>query len=141
MSEKTFWKQERPFWCPHETCQFRRRVMDSMCGGELPEPAPHAGDMNTHRICLREYGQEEVIDLMINRSDAGWFLFILRGLFGGEFGITIVDQLIAVADRLENESTGSDVPDEMSNREYYLRTEMHQAAENVRKLLRLFRPE
>lgn len=27
----TEWRQERPSWCPHTDCLFRRRAMDDMC--------------------------------------------------------------------------------------------------------------
>ena len=73
------WKQERPSWCPHADCQFRRRAMDSICGGELAEPEPHDGDMNTHRLCLVA---DSVIDLQVNASDCDWLRWILDALDG-----------------------------------------------------------
>ena len=40
---KTY-KQERPAWCPNQSCGFSRRVLDGLCGGKLPEPMAHGGD-------------------------------------------------------------------------------------------------
>lgn len=49
---RTEWKQERPDWCKYQDCQFKRRVQDAFCCGDLPEPAPHNGDFNDYRICF-----------------------------------------------------------------------------------------
>lgn len=69
----TEWRQERPSWCPHETCVFRRRVMDDACGGELPQPEPHDGAMNTHRFCMNGVLHDgEVFDLQVNANDLDW---------------------------------------------------------------------
>lgn len=77
------WKQERPAWCPHADCKFLRRAMDSVCGGELPAPVLHDGDVNTHRLCLREpTGQPALYDLQVNSSDLGWLRWILDALDG-----------------------------------------------------------
>ena len=78
----TIYLQERPTWCPHQTCQFKFRVTDAMCAGELPKPEPHDGDLNTHRMCLN--GADEgggVFDLQINRSDVGWFRRLFEAIF------------------------------------------------------------
>lgn len=78
------WKQERPLWCPHQSCIFKRRAMDSMCGGVLPEPQPHAGDENTYRLCLRQdstgsdHGQ--IDDYQMNKSDFWWLRLVMEGV-------------------------------------------------------------
>jgi len=46
----TEWKQERPNWCPHTDCLFKRRVQDAMCGGHLPTPVEHDGGFNDYRL-------------------------------------------------------------------------------------------
>ncbi len=46
------WKQERPLWCPYETCQFLARSQDSICIGALPLHLVHDGVENTHRLCM-----------------------------------------------------------------------------------------
>ena len=74
------WKQERPSWCPNQDCIFKRRVQDAFCGGELPEPTPHDGDLNTHRLCW--YGGEGPDSYMVNKSDLGWLRWILDALDG-----------------------------------------------------------
>lgn len=77
------WKQERPEWCPHQDCIFKRRAMDSMCGGELPEPILHDENPNTHRMCLREsdppYG---IGDYQVDANDLDWFRWIFDALDG-----------------------------------------------------------
>lgn len=80
---KTY-RQERPEWCKHKDCQFRRRVVDSICGGEMPEPLPHRGDLNTHRFCLKGalQGNDGVFDLQVNASDLDWFRWIFDALDG-----------------------------------------------------------
>lgn len=81
----TEWEQERPEWCPHLDCLFRRRAMDSICGGELPEPEPHGADENTHRFCLNCYDHSgDVFDLQVNAGDLGWFRWIFDALDGLE---------------------------------------------------------
>lgn len=84
MSEQKVWKQERPTWCPNPTCLFKRRAMDSICGGELPEPIPHAGDCNTFRFCVNddETPDASVLPLLVNRSDLNWFRWIFDALDG-----------------------------------------------------------
>ncbi len=74
------WKQERPAWCPHDECIFKRRAMDSLCGGELPTPEPHDGDMNTHRFCMNLDGV--VDDYQVNKTDLDWFRWIFDALDG-----------------------------------------------------------
>lgn len=61
----------KPDWCRHRaTCRFIRSVSDSACGGRLPKPEPHDGDVNTHRICIRT--NADVFDLQVNRTDLWW---------------------------------------------------------------------
>ena len=70
----TEWKQERPDWCPHITCQFIFREMDAACCGKLPTPEPHDGDTNSHRLCLNGVANSGgVFDLQVNSSDLWWF--------------------------------------------------------------------
>ncbi len=77
------WTQERPAWCPHTDCLFRRRAMDAVCGGELPEPTEHDGGLNTHRVCLNGAADDGgVFDLQVNASDLGWFRWIFDALDG-----------------------------------------------------------
>lgn len=77
------WKQERPDWCPHPTCLFKRRVQDAMCCGDLPEPAPHDGDENIYRICLNGAADNGgVFDLQVNDTDLGYFRWIFDALDG-----------------------------------------------------------
>jgi hypothetical protein len=59
-------KPRRPEWCGHLSCKPLIGWDNKMCGGCLPEPVPHDGDFNTHRLCIEADG---VIDLMVNRSD------------------------------------------------------------------------
>lgn len=77
------WTQERPTWCPHTDCLFRRRAMDSICGGELPTPTEHDGGLNTHRVCLNGAADDgRVFDLQVNASDLGWLRWIFDALDG-----------------------------------------------------------
>jgi hypothetical protein len=77
------WKQERPSWCPHTDCAFRRRAMDAICGGELPKPEDHDGTPNTHRVCWNGAGRAgEVLDLQVNGTDLGWFRWIFDAMDG-----------------------------------------------------------
>jgi hypothetical protein len=79
----TTWKQERPEWCPHTECIFKRRAMDSLCGGELPKPEPHGADFNTHRFCIREPESTPPIwDLQVNGTDLDWLRWVLDALDG-----------------------------------------------------------
>jgi len=79
----TVYRQERPWWCPHPDCQFKRRVQDHICGGNLPEPVPHEGDLNKYRICLNHVlAFPEVFDLQVNDSDLDWFRWIFNALDG-----------------------------------------------------------
>ncbi len=68
----TEWKQERPKWCLHPTCQFSLSIQGVICCGELPKPEPHGDDHNTHRICWFT-GNGEVFDLQVNRGDTYHF--------------------------------------------------------------------
>lgn len=81
------WKQDRPKWCPHETCIFKRRAMDSICAGQLPTPVPHDGDENTHRLCINQAHDPEAIrslifDLQVNTNDLEWFRWIMDSIDG-----------------------------------------------------------
>lgn len=69
------WKQEKPEWCPHGDCIFKRRVQDGFCGGYLPVPQEHDSDYNTYRICLRS--DDALADYQVNKTDLDW----LRWLF------------------------------------------------------------
>lgn len=85
----TEYRQERPTWCPHADCVFRRRAADAICGGELPKPEPHDGDMNTHRFCVNgpqdpEAPRSAIFDLQVNAGDLDWFRWILDALDGKE---------------------------------------------------------
>ena len=66
------WKQERPAWCPHQTCGFVMRTQDSACVGCLPSPEPHGEAINTNRLCLHgaKDDGEWTFDLKINATDA-----------------------------------------------------------------------
>ncbi|KKL46362.1 hypothetical protein LCGC14_2346290, partial [marine sediment metagenome] len=57
-----------------------RRSQDALCGGRLPKPEPHEGDENTHRLCVNTVG--EVFDLQVNKTDLGYFRWILDALDG-----------------------------------------------------------
>lgn len=76
----TEWKQERPKWCPHIDCIFKRRVQDGFCGGYLPVPQEHDGDYNTYRVCLRT--DEALADFMVNKTDLEWLRWLFDALDG-----------------------------------------------------------
>lgn len=78
------WKQERPTWCPHQDCIFKRRVMDSICGGHLPKPEPHGADSNDKRFCLNfdDDPSTEVFDLQVNDTDLDWFRWVFDAMDG-----------------------------------------------------------
>lgn len=88
MSEAKVWKQERPAWCPHNDCIFKRRLMDEACVGELPEPADHgdAKRVNTHRLCINADSPDEsrkmLTDLQVNKSDLDWFRWLFDAIDG-----------------------------------------------------------
>lgn len=65
------WKQKRPNWCPHKKgCEYIMSVQAMICAGKLPEPEPHDGDFNTHRLCLKDaLPNDEIFDLQINSGD------------------------------------------------------------------------
>ena len=74
----TVWKNERPEWCPHKDCKFKRRAQDAMCCGHLPKPEKHGDDTNIYRLCLNGVSDDGgVFDLQINRSD----IYHFRRLF------------------------------------------------------------
>ena len=75
--------QERPAWCPHTDCQFKRRHVDAFCGGALSEPAEHAGDFNTHRFCMGP-GEDDsrVESYMVNDTDLEGLRWIFDALDG-----------------------------------------------------------
>ncbi len=77
------WKQERPGWCPHVDCLFKRRAMDNVCGGELPAPVEHDGDFNIYRLCINEPNNSP-FDLQLNEGDLEWFRWIFDALDGKE---------------------------------------------------------
>ena len=82
------WKQEQPTWCPHKDCRFKRRAMDKLCGGELPEPEEHDGGVNTHRFCInagcinKTVKCDGIFDLQVNSTDLQWFRWIFDALDG-----------------------------------------------------------
>ena len=77
------WTQERPAWCPHADCRFRRQTQGLVCGGELPEPVPHDGVDNTHRLCLDGAADDGgVLDLQVNANDLAHFRFVFDALDG-----------------------------------------------------------
>ncbi len=89
MAEGTIYEQERPSWCPHPTCIFKRRAMDSMCGGALPKEVKETDEfkqlhINDLRVCLNETHQPpphaKVIDFKVNDSDLDWFRFVYDAL-------------------------------------------------------------
>jgi hypothetical protein len=82
IDEKKVWRQNKPSFCPHHNCRFIYRVLDDMCGGELPEPEPHNADFNTHRFCLNRIADDGgVLSLQINKSDVGWFRTMFDVMF------------------------------------------------------------
>ena len=79
------WRQERPEWCPHQSCQFVRRVTDAMCCGNLPEPQEHDGDFNIYRLCLNGAADDGgVFDLQINKTDISWFRWLFNAVLTRE---------------------------------------------------------
>ncbi len=87
--EGKVWKQERPEWCTHKDCIFKRRGMNLLCGGELPEPQSHGKieGINTHRFCIRAPRQDNIeqydlTDLQLNADDLDWFRWIFDALDG-----------------------------------------------------------
>ncbi len=76
------WKQERPSWCPHISCQFKRRVQDAFCCGKLYEPQPHGADWNDARICFNCHDDGSIQNYMVNKTDVGYLRWILDALDG-----------------------------------------------------------
>lgn len=75
------WEQERPKWCPHQDCIFKMRCQDAICGGHLPNPAPHDGDLNRYRFCLNGAADNGgVFDLQINHTDIFAFRKVLDAI-------------------------------------------------------------
>jgi len=67
--------QERPGWCPHTDCRFKR-LSDNACVGHLPEPSIE------HRICFAGVlpDPDEVFELMVDDSDLRDLRWLLEGL-------------------------------------------------------------
>lgn len=77
------WKQERPDWCPHGDCQFKRRAMDYMCVGHLTKFTKHDGDWNHHRLCLNGVSDTgSIFDLQVNNTDLWRFRWLFDALDG-----------------------------------------------------------
>ena len=76
------WKQERPNWCPHNDCLFKRRCQDAFCCGELPIPEPHQDDFNYYRICVSGFGDGIGQDYLVNNTDINYLRWILDALDG-----------------------------------------------------------
>lgn len=75
---------ERPKWCPHPDCQFKRHGDNVICGGILPEPADHGKckKVNDKRICFKPFDDNAVIDYQVNDADLEWFRWIFDALDG-----------------------------------------------------------
>lgn len=90
--EGKVYRQERPSWCPHSDCEFKRRAGDSVCGGRLPSVAKETDEHgqyheNDLRLCLNEThlaAPAKVVDLKVNKSDLDWMAWIFDGLDGGK---------------------------------------------------------
>ena len=73
----------RPGWCPYpDTCAWVTRGGESLdsgvaCGGHLPEPQDHHGDLNTHRLCMRS-ADGDVARFEVNQTDL-WYLGLVVG--------------------------------------------------------------
>lgn len=63
----------RPSWCPCADCECVYSPGDVLCGGSLPEPAPHAGGVNDMRLCIKQCDATRVDSYQINVDDIGWF--------------------------------------------------------------------
>jgi hypothetical protein len=54
-----------------DECGFVVRVQDAACAGRLPAPRTHDGAENTHRLCIRNQVEAEVVTVIEwNRADA-----------------------------------------------------------------------
>jgi len=72
-------KQERPDWCHHGECIFKRSSEGLMCGGQLPKPTEHNGGINTYHFCLNsEYDS----CYEVNDTDLERFRWIFDSLDG-----------------------------------------------------------
>ena len=79
----TTYKQERPAWCPHNECQFKRRAMDNACVGHLQTPTEHDGGFNHYRLCLNGVADNGgVFDLQVNNTDLWWLRWLFDALDG-----------------------------------------------------------
>ena len=78
------YEQVRPKWCKHHSCIFKRRAMDNICGGDLPEPQDHGKckKVNTHRVCIRFEEEGVITDIQLNDTDLDWFRWIFDALDG-----------------------------------------------------------
>lgn len=79
-------RQERPVWCQHKDCKFKRISQDKICGGELSEPQPHdpgGPPVNTHRFCLRDaLPKGEIFDLQVHNQDLESMRWVFDALDG-----------------------------------------------------------
>ncbi len=78
----TEWKQERPMWCHHSDCIFKRRCQDAFCCGELPKPDPHHDDFNYYRICVSGFEDGIGQDYLVNNTDLEYMRWIFDALDG-----------------------------------------------------------
>ena len=76
------WKQERPSWCHHNDCLFKRRCQDALCCGELPAADSHDGDFNYYRICVNVAEDRKGCDYLVNNTDLEYLRWILDALDG-----------------------------------------------------------
>ena len=73
--------KERPKWCSHNNCIFKRAYQDCMCIGGLPKKVKHNKDYNTHRWCLKNVlPNREIFDLQINKTDIYWFTLLFKAI-------------------------------------------------------------
>ena len=76
--------QERPNWCPEQSCQYICSSQNAICFGKLNKPESHAGIDNTHRMCLHGSADDGfwLQPLKINKGD-GWTIYrLLSKVFG-----------------------------------------------------------
>lgn len=83
VTNSKIYRQERPAWCPHADCQFRRQFVDAFCGGQLLKPDEHCGGFNTHRFCMGP-GEDDsrVESYMVNGTDLDSLRWIFDALDG-----------------------------------------------------------
>ena len=71
--------KNKPKWCPHSDCIFKRTYQNCLCIGKLPKKVLHGTDYNTHRWCIKNaLPNDEIFDLQINRSDVYWFELLFK---------------------------------------------------------------